>query len=187
MLVPASHDVHGTTLTPPFPDGLETAIFGMGCFWGAEKRFWTLKGVYTTAVGYAGGDLVHPTYMEVCGRHTGHAEVVLVVYDPAIISYAQLLASFWEGHDPTQGLRQGNDVGSQYRSVIFTTSDEQAEAAHRSREHYEQKLLRAGFNPITTEIKAAPAFYYAEEKHQQYLAKHPSGYCGLGGLGVPCD
>ncbi len=186
MPVPNSHFVNGTELKPPFPAGLETAIFGMGCFWGAERRFWELEGVYTTAVGYAGGDLVHPAYREVCGGDTGHAEVVLVVYDPDVISYEQLLKFFWEGHNPTQGFRQGNDIGSQYRSAIFATSDAQANAARASFERYEEQLSLAGHDRITTEIELAPPFYYAEEKHQQYLAKHPRGYCGLGGTGVTC-
>jgi peptide-methionine (S)-S-oxide reductase len=176
MAVPESHFVNGTELEPPFPAGLETTIFGMGCFWGAEKRFWELEGVYTTAVGYAGGDLVHPTYREVCGGDTGHAEVVMVVYDPDAISYEQLLKSFWEGHNPTQGFRQGNDIGSQYRSVIFATSDEQARAARASLERYEEKLSMSGHDRITTAIELASPFYYAEDKHQQYLAKHPNGY-----------
>lgn len=184
MAVPARHFVNGTVLKPPFPPGLETAIFGMGCFWGVEKRFWELEGVYTTAVGYAGGKLLHPTYREVCGGDTGHAEVVLVVYDPELISYEQLLGCFWEGHNPTQGLRQGNDIGSQYRSVIFATSDEQARAARVSLERYQKQLSLSGYGRITTDIELAPPFYYAEEKHQQYLAKHPLGYCGLGGSGV---
>jgi len=184
MAVPESNFVTGTELQPPFPEGLETAIFGMGCFWGAEHRFWELEGVYTTAVGYAGGNLVHPTYREVCGGDTGHAEVVLVVYDPDVISYEQLLKSFWEGHNPTQWFRQGNDIGSQYRSVIFATSDEQASAARALLKRYEEQLSLAGHNRITTEIELAPPFYYAEEHHQQYLAKHSNGYCGLGGTRV---
>ena len=186
MPIPTSHFVNGTELRPPFPAGLETAIFGMGCFWGAEKRFWELEGVYTTAVGYAGGILAHPTYREVCGGDTEHAEVVLVVYDPEVISYEKLLKSFWEGHNPTQGFRQGNDIGSQYRSVIFATSGAQERAARASLERYEEQLALAGHDRITTEIALAPPFYYAEEKHQQYLAKHPGGYCGLGGTGVSC-
>jgi len=186
MPIPESHFVNDTALRPPFPAGLETAVFGMGCFWGAEKRFWELDGVYTTAVGYSGGDLLHPTYREVCGGDTEHAEVVMVVFDPAVISYEQLLKSFWEGHNPTQGFRQGNDIGSQYRSVIFATSDAQAMAARASLERYEEQLSLAGHSRITTEIELAPPFYYAEEKHQQYLAKHPGGYCGLGGTSVTC-
>jgi len=172
MPVPESHFVNGTELTPPFPAGLETALFGMGCFWGAEKRFWELAGVYTTAVGYAGGDLSHPTYRDVCGGGTGHAEVVLVVYDPDVISYAQLLDSFWEGHNPMQGFRQGNEIRSQYRSVIFATSEEQARAAQGSLRSYREQLSPSGHDRISTEIELAPRFYYAEEKHQQYLAKH---------------
>jgi len=186
MPVPDNHFVNGTELEPPFPAGFETAVFGMGCFWGAEKRFWEHEGVYTTAVGYAGGDLLHPTYREVCGGDTEHAEVVMVVYDPATISYKKLLKSFWEGHNPTQGFRQGNDIGSQYRSVIFATSDEQARVARASLEQYEEQLSLSGHDRVTTEIELAPPFYYAEEKHQQYLAKHQGGYCGLGGTGVTC-
>jgi len=186
MIVPDSHFVNGMELEPPFPAGLETAIFGMGCFWGPEKRFWELEGVYTTAVGYAGGDLTHPTYQEVCRGDTGHAEVVLVVYDPAVISYEQLLKFFWEGHNPTQGFRQGNDIGLQYRSVIFATSEAQARVARGSLERYEEQLSLAGHDRISTEIELAPSFYYAEEKHQQYLAKHSDGHCGLGGTGVTC-
>ena len=184
MPISESHFVNGTALKPPFPDGLETAIFGMGCFWGAEKRFWELEGVHTTAVGYAGGNLAHPTYREVCGGHTGHAEVVLVVFDPAVISYEKLLKTFWEGHNPTQGFRQGNDIGSQYRSIIIATSDEQARTASESLERYQEQLSLSGHDRITTEIELAATFYYAEDRHQQYLAKHPGGYCGLGGTGV---
>jgi len=184
MPVPDSHFVNGSELKPPFPTGLETAVFGMGCFWGAEKRFWELEGVYSTAVGYAGGELAHPTYREVCGGDTGHAEVVLVVYDPAVISYEQLLKAFWEGHNPTQGFRQGNDIGSQYRSVIFATGNAQISEAKASLERYEEQLSLAGHDRISTEIRFAPPFYYAEENHQQYLAKHQGGYCGLGGTGV---
>ena len=187
MTVPDSHFVNGTDMTAPFPAGFEVAIFGMGCFWGAEKRFWELEGVYTTAVGYAGGELEHPTYQEVCNGNTGHAEVVLVVIDPSIISYEQLLKNYWEGHNPTQGHRQGNDVGSQYRSVIFTTSDIQLSIASSSLEQYQEQLTIAGYDRITTEIESAPTFYYAEEYHQQYLAKNTNGYCGLGGTGVTCS
>jgi len=172
MPVPDSHFVNGTELEPPFPVGLETAIFGMGCFWGVEKRFWELEGVYTTAVGYAGGDLVHPTYREVCTGDSGHAEVVLVVYDPEVISYEQLLKCFWEGHNSTQGFRQGNDIGSQYRSVIFATSDAQARAARASLERYAEQHSLSGHDRISTEIELAPPSYYAEEHHQQYIAKH---------------
>jgi peptide-methionine (S)-S-oxide reductase len=172
MPIPASHFVNGTELEPPFPAGLETAVFGMGCFWGAEKRFWELEGVYTTAVGYAGGSLLHPTYREVCGGDTGHAEVVLVVYDPTVIGYEELLRSFWESHNPTQGFRQGYDIGSQYRSVIIASTDAQLSKAEASRMHYEEQLSLTGHDRITTEIELATSFYYAEEKHQQYLAKH---------------
>lgn len=184
MQVPDSHFVNGTPLQPPFPKGMKTAIFGMGCFWGAEKRFWELEGVYTTAVGYVGGNLEHPTYSEVCTGDTHHAEVVLVVYDPEVISYERLLKSFWERHNPTQGFRQGNDVGSQYRSVIFTTSTEQDRVAKQSLDRYQETLSLEGQDRISTEIAPAPPFYYAEEKHQQYLAKHPNGYCGLGGTRI---
>jgi peptide-methionine (S)-S-oxide reductase len=176
--VPDSHFVNDTPLQPPFPKGLKTAIFGMGCFWGAEKRFWELEGVYTTAVGYAGGELEHPTYSEICSNDTHHAEVVLVVYDPEVISYERLLKIFWKNHNPTQGFREGNDVGSQYRSVIFTTSTEQHRAAKQSLERYQEALTLEGQDRITTEIAPAPPFYYAEEKHQQYLAKHANRYCG---------
>ena len=175
MPVPESHFVNDTELKPPFPAGLETTAFGMGCFWGAEKRFWELEGVYTTAVGYAGGSLVHPTYREVCGGDTGHAEVVLVVHDPAIISYEELLRSFWEGHNPTQGFRQGYDIGSQYRSVIIASTDAQLRKAQASRIRHEEQLSLAGHDRITTEIEFASPFYYAEEKHQQYLAKYQGG------------
>jgi len=175
MPIPESHFVNGTELKPPFPVELETAVFGMGCFWGAEKRFWELDGVYTTAVGYAGGNLVHPTYREVCGGDTGHAEVVLVVYDPAVISYEELLRSFWEGHNPTQGFRQGYDIGSQYRSVIIASTDAQLRRAQASRMRHEEQLLLAGNDRIATEIELASPFYYAEEKHQQYLAKSQGG------------
>ena len=186
MPVPASHYVKGTPLEPPFPDGLEQAIFGMGCFWGAEKRFWELEGVYTTAVGYAGGYTPNPTYEEVCSARTGHNEVVLVVYDPKVVPYAELLRAFWEGHDPTQGMRQGGDVGTQYRSGIYTFGPDQERAAEDSRERYAEALRSAGHGEITTEILPAPDFYYAEDYHQQYLAKNPGGYCGLGGTGVSC-
>ena len=172
MPVPERHFVKGTVLKPPFPAGLETAVFGMGCFWGAEKRFWELEGVYTTAAGFAGGSLPHPTYREVCGGDTGHAEVVLVVYDPAIVSYEELLSSFWAGHNPTQAFQQGYFVGSQYRSVIIASTDAQVRAAQASRIRQEEKLSRAGQDRITTEISLGLPFYYAEEKHQQYLAKH---------------
>ena len=186
MRVPARHAVLGTPLEPPFPDDTERAVFGMGCFWGAERGFWQLAGVYTTAVGYAGGSTPNPTYQEVCGGGTGHAEVVLVVFRPAEVGYEELLRAFWEGHDPTQGMRQGNDVGTQYRSAIYTHSEAQAEAARASRERYQERLAAAGHGQITTEIEAAGDFYYAEDYHQQYLAKVPNGYCGLGGTGVSC-
>jgi peptide-methionine (S)-S-oxide reductase len=173
-------------LKPPFPEGLETAIFGMGCFWGAERVFWQLRGVYTTAVGYAGGYTPNPTYEEVCSGRTGHAEVVLVVFDPKVVSYDALLKAFWENHDPTQGMRQGNDAGTQYRSTVYTTSDAERTAADASRATFQDALRRAGHGEITTEIREAPEFYYAEDYHQQYLAKNPNGYCGLGGTGVSC-
>ncbi len=186
MRVPATHFVNGHPLTPPFPEGMETAVFGMGCFWGAEREFWRQPGVYTTAVGYAGGFTPNPTYEEVCSGRTGHAEVVLVVFDPAVISYEQLLKVFWEAHDPTQGMRQGNDVGTQYRSAVYATSAAQREAAERSREMYQERLRAAGYGGISTEIADAGPFYYAEDYHQQYLAKNPNGYCGLDGTGVSC-
>jgi peptide-methionine (S)-S-oxide reductase len=184
--VPERHAVLGTPLEGPFPEGLAVAVFGLGCFWGAERRFWQTPGVYSTAVGYAGGYSPNPTYEETCSGQTGHTEVVQVVYDPAQVSYEQLLSVFWESHDPTQGLRQGNDVGSQYRSAIYTYSDEQAAAAERSRDAYEPRLAASGYGPITTEIAPAGPFYYAEDYHQQYLHKVPNGYCGLGGTGVSC-
>ena len=186
MQVPETHFVNGNPLKPPFPDGMEMALFGLGCFWGAEKAFWQLDGVYTTAVGYAAGITPNPTYQEVCTGLTGHNEVVLVVFDPAVISYDELLKTFWESHDPTQGMRQGADVGTQYRSGIYTYSPEQAKAATASLERYQEKLAEAGYDPITTEILDAPEFYYAEEYHQQSLEKNPGGYCGLGGTGVAC-
>jgi peptide-methionine (S)-S-oxide reductase len=186
MPVPDRHFVKGTPIAPPFPAGLETAIFGLGCFWGAEKAFWKIDGVYSTAVGYAGGSTRNPTYREVCTGLTGHTEVVLVVFDPARVAYADLLKAFWEDHDPTQGMRQGNDVGTQYRSAIYFASEAQREAAEASRAAYERSLKDAGYGRITTEIQPAPEFYYAEEYHQQYLAKNPAGYCGLGGTGVTC-
>jgi peptide-methionine (S)-S-oxide reductase len=180
------HAVNGTPLEPPFPAGLEQAVFGLGCFWGAERKFYQTKGVYTTAVGYAGGYTKNPSYEEVCSGRTGHTEVVLVVFDPKSISYEQLLTVFWENHDPTQGMRQGNDVGTQYRSAIYTFSPAQHETAARTRDQYNARLAASGFKPITTEIAEAPAFYYAEDYHQQYLAKNPQGYCGIGGTGVKC-
>ena len=186
MPVPEEHYVNGHRIVPPFPSGLEQAMFGMGCFWGAERKFWETKGVYSTAVGYAGGFTPNATYEEVCSGLTGHAEVVLVVFDPSLISYGDLLRVFWENHDPTQGMRQGNDVGTQYRSAIYWYGEEQHEAAERSRTMYQAVLKAAGYGPITTEIRAAPEFYYAEDYHQQYLAKNPWGYCGIGGTGVSC-
>ena len=186
MPVADRHAVNGTPLEGPFPAGLEQAVFGLGCFWGAERKFWQKPGVFTTAVGYAGGFTKNPTYEQVCSGRTGHAEVVLVVFDPSTVSYDELLRTFWESHDPTQGMRQGNDVGTQYRSTIYVTSDTQRAAAEASRERYESALKAAGLRPITTEIKDAPPFYYAEDYHQQYLAKNPNGYCGLGGTGVKC-
>ena len=184
--VPERHEVLGTPLKGPFPDGVETAIFGMGCFWGAERIFWEAPGVYTTAVGYAGGFTPNPTYEEVCSGRTGHTEAVLVAYDPAKISTEQIMRIFWEGHDPTQGMRQGNDVGTQYRSAILWHGDAQRRAAEASRDAYQATLTQAGYGEITTEIVEAGPFYYAEDYHQQYLAKNPNGYCGLGGTGVSC-
>jgi len=186
MPVPERHVVNGHPLAPPFPAGLETAYFAMGCFWGAERCFWQLPGVYTTAVGYAGGHTANPTYEEVCTGRTGHTEIVLVVYDPKTVSYETLLKTFWESHDPTQGMRQGNDVGTQYRSAIYWTKPEQRRLAEASRTAYEQALKRAAHGAVTTELREAPPFYYAEDYHQQYLAKNPHGYCGLGGTGVTC-
>ncbi|MGE0452418.1 MAG: peptide-methionine (S)-S-oxide reductase MsrA [Vicinamibacteria bacterium] len=186
LRVPKSHFVLDAPLRPPFPQGSETAIFGLGCFWGAERKFWQLPGVVTTAVGYAAGPTPNPTYEEVCSGLTGHAEVVLVVFDPRRISYEELLRVFWESHDPTQGMRQGNDAGTQYRSGIYATSPTQRAAAEASRAAYASELKRAGYGEITTEILDAPPFYYAEEYHQQYLAKNPNGYCGIGGTGVSC-
>jgi peptide-methionine (S)-S-oxide reductase len=180
------HYVNGNRLLPPFPAGLELALFGLGCFWGAERKLWQEPGVWSTAVGYAGGATPHPTYEEVCSGRTGHAEVVRVVFDPAKVSYDRLLRLFWESHDPTQGMRQGNDVGTQYRSVIYTYSEAQRRAAEASRDAYQRELSAAGYGAITTEIKDAPELYYAEPYHQQYLAKNPTGYCGLGGTGVSC-
>ena len=186
MPVPAQHFVNGQPLDEPFPEGLERAVFGLGCFWGAERIFWQLPGVYSTAVGYAAGMTPNPTYHEVCSGRTGHNEVVLVVFDPAQTSYADILRAFWEGHDPTQGMRQGNDVGTQYRSGIYVYNDAQREAAEQSRDQYQQALTAARYGPITTEIIDAPEFFYAEDYHQQYLAKNPNGYCGIGGTGVGC-
>ena len=187
MPVPGSHFVLGNPIAPPFPTGLEVAVVGMGCFWGAERVFWQAPGVYTTAVGYAGGFTKNPTYEEVCSGRTGHSEVVLVVFDPAKTSYDEILRLFWENHDPTQGMRQGNDVGTQYRSGVYTFSPEQKKAAEAARAVFQRELARHGMHDaITTEILDAPAFYYAEDYHQQYLAKNPNGYCGLGGTGVSC-
>ncbi len=186
LAVPARHEVLGTPLKPPFPDGVQSAVFGMGCFWGAERAFWQAPGVYTTAVGYAGGCTPNPTYEEVCSGRTGHAEVVLVAFHPAQTSYEEMLKLFWEGHDPTQGMRQGNDLGTQYRSAIYWNDDAQRVAAEASREMYAQRLRASGYGEVTTEIAKAGPFYYAEDYHQQYLAKNPGGYCGLGGTGVSC-
>jgi len=182
----STHWVNGNALKPPFPAGMETAIFGIGCFWGAERKFWQLPGVYSTAVGYAGGPTPNPTYQELCTGMTGHNEVVLVVFDPRKVSYEALLKTFWESHDPTQGMRQGNDVGTQYRSGIYVTSPEQRRVAEETRTSFQKGLKKAGYGEITTEILDAPPFYYAEDYHQQYLAKNPNGYCGLGGTGVSC-
>ncbi len=186
FVVPERHFVLGTPLEPPFPEGFGQAIFGMGCFWGAERKFWEADGVYTTAVGYAGGFTPNPTYEEVCSGRTGHNEVVLVVFDPARTTYEEMLRVFWENHDPTQGMRQGNDVGTQYRSGIYCFGSAQLDAAEASREMFQKQLDASGFSTITTEIIEAPAFFYAEDYHQQYLAKNPGGYCGLGGTGVSC-
>jgi len=186
MPVPSTHYVNGHPLQPPFPAGMESAMFGLGCFWGAERKFWQLEGVYTTAVGYAAGITPNPTYQEVCTGMTGHNEVVLVVYDPSVISYEQLLKVFWESHNPTQGMRQGNDTGTQYRSGIYTYNPPQKQLAEKSRSIYQEALNKAGHGQITTEIIDAPEFYYAEVYHQQYLAKNPGGYCGLGGTKVEC-
>jgi len=186
MPVPTEHFVNGHPLSPPWPTGYQTAIFALGCFWGAERIFWQTPGVWTTAVGYAGGFTPNPTYEEVCSGRTGHAEAVLVVFDPEKITYEQLLKVFWEGHDPTQGMRQGNDVGTQYRSAIYYVDDEQREAAEASRKMFADKLAEAGYGDVTTEVAPAGPFYYAEPYHQQYLGKNPGGYCGLGGTGVSC-
>lgn len=186
MVVASRHFVNGNPLQPPFPSHLQMALFGLGCFWGAERCFWQLEGVYTTAVGYAGGYTPNPTYREVCSGMTGHNEVVRVVFDPAVVGYARLLQVFWEAHDPTQGMRQGNDTGTQYRSGIYTYDDEQKRLALTSREAYQQALVQKGYGAVTTEIRDAPEFYYAEDYHQQYLAKNPDGYCGLGGTGIHC-
>jgi peptide-methionine (S)-S-oxide reductase len=186
MPVPRSHFVNGASLEPPFPEGTELALFGLGCFWGAERKFWKTFGVVSTSVGYAGGSTPNPTYEEVCSGRTGHAEVVRVVFDPKRVAYEELLRVFWESHDPTQGMRQGNDVGTQYRSAIYTHGADQKAKAEISRQAYQRALAAAGHGSITTEIASAPEYYYAEEYHQQYLAKNPGGYCGLGGTGVAC-
>lgn len=186
MPVPATHHALGTPLEGPWPEGHEVAYFALGCFWGAERLFWQLPGVYTTAVGYQGGFTPNPTYEEVCGGQTGHAEVVMVVFDPAVIPFETLLARFWDEHDPTQGMRQGNDIGTQYRSALYLTTPAQQDAAEASKAAFEPALKAAGYGPITTEVALAPAFYYAEPYHQQYLDKNPNGYCGLGGTGVSC-
>jgi peptide-methionine (S)-S-oxide reductase len=186
MRVPESHFVSGAPLEPPFPDGTELALFGLGCFWGAERKFWKMTGVVSTCVGYAGGFTPNPTYQEVCSGRTGHTEVVRVAFDPKKVTYEELLRVFWESHDPTQGMRQGNDAGTQYRSAIYAYGKEQKEEAEASREAYQKALAAAGHGAITTEIREAPEFYYAEDYHQQYLGKNPQGYCGLGGTGVAC-
>jgi peptide-methionine (S)-S-oxide reductase len=187
MPVPPRHDVLGTPLKGPFPDGFEQAVFGLGCFWGAERKFWQLDGVYTTAAGYAGGITPNPTYEEVCSGMTGHTEVVLVVFDPDKVTYRDLLRTFWEAHNPTQGMRQGNDVGTQYRSAIYTCSEDQQKLAEESLAIYQEELAKAGYDAITTEVREAGPFFYAEDYHQQYLSKNPMGYCGLGGTGVSCS
>jgi peptide-methionine (S)-S-oxide reductase len=186
IAVAARHVVLGTPLEPPFPAGMERVVFGMGCFWGAERKFWDLGRVYSTSVGYAGGHTPNPTYDEVCSGQTGHTEVVLVVFDPSKVAFETLLQTFWESHDPTLGMRQGNDIGTQYRSAIYWYGDAQGAAAEHSRTTYQQRLIAAGHGEVTTEIRAAPEYYYAEDYHQQYLAKNPRGYCGLGGTGVSC-
>jgi peptide-methionine (S)-S-oxide reductase len=186
VAVPELHFVNGHRIVPPFPQGMQTAMFGLGCFWGAERKFWQIPGVYSTAVGYAGGNTPNPTYEEVCSGYTGHNEVVLVVFDPKTVSYETLLKVFWENHDPTQGMRQGNDVGTQYRSGIYVSGPEQRTAAEESRDDYARALAKAGYGAITTEIRDVPPFFYAEDYHQQYLAKNPDGYCGIGGTGVSC-
>ena len=186
MLVPKSHFVNGAPLEPPFPEGTGLALFGLGCFWGAERKFWKTPGVVSTSVGYAGGFTPHPNYQEVCSGRTGHTEAVRVVFDPKKVSYDELLRLFWESHDPTQGMRQGNDAGTQYRSAIYTYGEDQQQKAEASREAYQKALEAAGHGAITTEIREAPEFYYAEDYHQQYLGKNPQGYCGLGGTGVAC-
>lgn len=182
----AAHFVNGHALKPPFPSGLEEAVFGLGCFWGAERKFWQTEGVWSTAAGYAGGATQNPTYEEVCSGRTGHTEVVRVIFDPKIVSYEQLLKIFFESHDPTQGMRQGGDIGTQYRSAVYTTSPAQKESAARALKAYDEKLRDAGYGAVTTEVRDAPEFFYAEDYHQQYLAKNPNGYCGIGGTGVSC-
>ena len=184
--VPDRHHVNGNPLSPPYPAGLEVAEFGLGCFWGAERKFWKIPGVWVTAVGYQGGHTPNPTYEEVCSGRTGHTEVVRVVYDPALVGFDALMRAFWEAHDPTQGMRQGNDVGTQYRSAVYTHTAAQLDAAKATREAYQARLKAAGYGPVTTEIREAPPFYFAEGYHQQYLSKNPAGYCGLGGTGVTC-
>ena len=184
--VPAKHFINGNRLEAPFPEGMEQAVFGLGCFWGAEKLFWNIPGVYSTAVGYAGGETKNPSYEEVCSGMTNHTEAVLVVYDPKKVGYETLLKAFWEGHDPTQGMRQGNDSGTQYRSAIYAYGDRQLQQALASKDAFQKALKEKGYPSITTEIAAAPQFYYAEDYHQQYLGKNPNGYCGLGGTGVSC-
>jgi len=186
MPVPEHHFINGHAISPPFPEGMERMVVGMGCFWGAEKLFWNIAGVYSTAVGYAGGETKNPTYEEVCSGFTNHTEAVLVVFDPKKVRYEALLKAFWEGHDPTQGMRQGNDTGTQYRSAIYTFNDFQLGEAKKSKDIFEKELQKKGLGKITTEIRAAPEFYYAEDYHQQYLGKNPNGYCGLGGTGVSC-
>ena len=187
MPVPEAHYVNGHKLQPPYPENMQLAMFGLGCFWGAERKFWEVTGVYVTAVGYASGLTPNPTYEEVCSSRTGHNEVVRVVFDPEIVSYEQLLKLFWQSHNPTQGMRQGNDIGTQYRSGIYVYNEEQKRQAEASKKHFQEKLTAAGAGPITTEIIDAPEFYYAEDYHQQYLEKNPDGYCGLGGTGVNYD
>ena len=186
MRVPETHFVNGNRIVPPFPEGMERAVFGLGCFWGAEKLFWQIPGVYSTAVGYAGGETQNPTYEEVCSGFTNHTEAVLVVFDPKQVSYETLLKAFWEGHDPTQGMRQGNDSGTQYRSAIYTFNDFQLQTAKKSKDLFEKELQKKNYGKISTEIREVPEFYYAEDYHQQYLGKNPNGYCGLGGTGVSC-
>jgi peptide-methionine (S)-S-oxide reductase len=185
--MPRTHFVNGHPLEAPFPDGMDRALFGMGCFWGAEKKFWQMNGVFSTAVGYAAGHTSNPTYREVCTGRTGHSEVVLVIFDPLKVSYDELLKVFWESHDPTQGMRQGNDIGTQYRSGIYTFDERQRAAAGATKKAFQKELTAAGYGPITTEIQPAPEFHYAEDYHQQYLSKNPDGYCGLGGTGVSCS